>query len=152
MKRISAAYFTDKELLCKCGECTEVDNDIIFDGQLTLLRKELNEAMIINSCNRCKAHNKKVGGAPRSFHISDEPAWEGVEGCAAADVKYKTMGYRNRLGKLAWQRGFRIGFHKKFLHIDSAFHLKVLKQSVFKYDNVTDKELADFKRAIGATC
>jgi hypothetical protein len=145
MKRVSAIYFTDKELLCKCGDCPEVLNDPIFDGHLTLLRKELNKAMIINSCNRCKAHNQRVGGAPKSFHISDEPAWEGVDGCAAVDVRYTNKDYRDELAKLAWKRGFRIGFNKSFLHLDSAHHLKVLNQSVFKYDNVTDKELADFK-------
>ncbi len=142
--RKTAPYFTDSELRCKCGKCTEVNLDPTFDIVLAELRKEFGRPMKANSCCRCAAHNAKVGGKPKSFHISDHPAWVGVKGTAAIDIAYPTADYKEKLARLAWRKGWRIGFNHTFLHLDAGHILKVTPQVIFKYDHVTDKELQDF--------
>lgn len=144
--RKSAEYFTDKEIACKSTGVVKLDP--LFDSKLYELRKKLNLPMNVNSCCRSREHNTRVGGKPKSFHIYDYPQWMGLDGCAAIDVGYSDITYRNALARLAWESGWRIGFNKTFLHLDSAAHHKTLPQSIFKYDNVSDKELATFKKQI----
>ncbi len=151
--RKSALYFTDAEMRCRGHKCcgNKLILDPLFDKKLLELRITFGLPMRVNSCCRCKEHNERVGGKPKSFHISDRPAWDGVEGTAAIDVGYYDLDYRNRLARTAWKLGWRIGFNKHFLHLDSGFHHGVVRQSVFKYDNVSDEELETFKKQIGLT-
>jgi peptidoglycan hydrolase-like protein with peptidoglycan-binding domain len=158
--RKSSKYFSDDEMRCKgssCGCGNAVNIDPVFDQRLLELREAFGRPMKVTSVCRCLAHNTNVGGAKRSFHISDKPAWDGVSGTAAADVAFSDESYRNELGQLAWSLGWRIGLHTKFLHIDSGSHLGAVAQSVFLYDKVTTSvQLAAFKlivtqNAIAAT-
>lgn len=144
-------YFTDDELRCKgvnCGCGNKVILDDVFMKELAKLRTKLNLPMKVNSCCRCKVHNAKVGGKAKSFHISDKPAWEGLNGCGAIDIGYDNVTYRNVLARLAWELGWRIGYHKKFLHLDIAAIRGILPKTIFKYDVVSDAELATFKKQI----
>lgn len=144
-------YFTDFELRCKgenCGCGNKVILDDVFVKELPILREKFNLPMVCNSCCRCEVHNRRVRGKPKSFHISDKPAWEGLNGCGAMDVAYDNITYRNALARLAWERGWRIGLHKKFLHLDIAAIRGILPQTIFKYDNISDKELSAFKKQI----
>ena len=139
-------YFTDLELACKC--CGKINLDTTFKNELTKLREAFNAPMNPSSVCRCAKHNKAVGGKERSFHISDKPTWEEMKGCGAGDFKYTSIAYRNELAKLAWKMGWRIGYNQHFLHLDVAAIKKILPQTIFKYDNVSDKELEDFKLLI----
>ncbi len=138
--------FTEKELACNC--CGKVKLDPVFKKELEALRIEFNAPMKPTSVCRCAKHNKRVGGKERSFHISDKPAWEEMKGCGAIDVMYRSVVYRNELAKLAWKRGWRIGYNKTFLHLDIAAIKKILPKTIFKYDNVTDEELEQFKQIV----
>ncbi|NCU32300.1 MAG: serine/threonine protein kinase [Candidatus Moranbacteria bacterium] len=66
-------HFARKEFECKCG-CGF--NSI--DYQLLKILNEIRDyfsvlygncQIIITSGNRCPEHNKKIGGAPKSFHV-----------------------------------------------------------------------------------
>lgn len=149
--RVSKEFFSDDEMKCQgktCGCGNKVILDPVFDTMLLKLRVTLGLPMRVNSGCRCVKHNEKVGGAKRSFHISDEPAWEGLQGSAAVDVPYTDETFRNNLARVAWALGFRIGYHRNFLHLDSAAHHKILPQTIFKYAVVSDAELAEFKKKI----
>lgn len=143
--RHSKAFFTDDEL--KCKQSGGLVLDPVFDLQLTRLRNNF-EPMVVNSCCRSRKHNEEVGGAPKSFHIYDYPAWKILEGCAAIDVAYSSIFYRNKLARLAWSYGWRIGYNKHFLHLDIAHIAGILPQIIFPYDNVTKEELEKFKSTI----
>lgn len=118
--------------------------DPTFEVMLTALRIALNAPIIATSVCRCPIHNNNVGGASKSFHLT-ESAFAEVKGTAAIDIKYSTIEYRNKLARLAWRMGFRIGYHKSFLHLDSAAHCGAKPQSIFKYDVVSELELARFR-------
>lgn len=141
--RYTKPYFSDEEL--KCKESGGLVLDPVFDLQLAKLRSNFNEPMIVNSCCRSRKHNEAVGGAAKSFHIYDYPAWKRLEGCAAIDIAYKSIFYRNKLARAAWKAGWRIGFNKHFLHIDIAAIAGILPKTVFQYDNVTKEDLLKFK-------
>jgi hypothetical protein len=123
--------------------------DPTFSKELLKLRLKLDLPMKPSSICRCKAHNKKVGGKARSFHICDKVAWAMLEGCGAGDFKYTDKTYRNTLARLAYELGWRIGYNKTFLHIDIA-HMKGITElpKFFKYGNVSDAEFEQFKREI----
>ncbi len=145
-------FFSFAELRCKgvkCGCGNKVILDPTFERELLKLRLKLNLPMIPTSCCRCKVHNKREGGKAMSFHISDFPAWEQIKGTAAIDVKYTDTTYRNTLARLAYELGWRIGYNRHFLHLDIA-HIAGVKAlpTFFKYDNVSDAELAAFKKQI----
>lgn len=146
MSRYSLDLFPDHEVKCKC--CGLIILDPEFDRQLTKLRLKFGQPMIPTSCCRCQKHNAEVGGKLRSFHICDKPAWKKLKGTAAIDVKYTKLFYRNRLARIAWELGWRIGYHHDFLHLDVASILGIMKQNIFKYDVVSDAELEKFKNII----
>lgn len=146
MYRWSAEYFTVKELACKGSG--KLILDTMFDRKLYELRKEFGQAMTVNSCCRSLSHNNAVGGKPKSLHICDYPAWPELNGTAAIDIGYKSKAYRDKLAKVAWGLGWRIGFNRSFLHLDIGAFKGVSPKLVFKYDNVTDAELEAFKKGI----
>lgn len=146
MTRLSKTFFSDDELKCKC--CGLLILDPQFDEYLTKLRINFGEAMIVNSCCRCLKHNKEVGGAPKSFHICDKPAWPKLKGTGAADISFTKLFYRNRLARLAWQMGFRIGLAKTFLHLDIGHITGSTPQTIFIYSGVTKEELEKFENIV----
>jgi hypothetical protein len=145
--RLSAKYFTDDELKCKGSGILKLDPT--FDAELTELRKIFAQPMRVNSCCRSAEHNAKVGGAKMSFHIADKPAWRRLTGCAAIDVAYSTKEYRDTLARLAWHKGWRVGIHPKFLHLDISAIKKIRPQIIFGYSGViTEEEVNKFKTMV----
>lgn len=139
-------YFSNTELGCK--HCGLIALDPTFAHMLVALRIVFNKPMNPTSICRCPVHNKAVGGASQSLHLTT-PAFPQVKGTAAIDVNYSGQPnptqYRNDLARLAWRMGFRIGYHKTFLHLDSAAHLGALPKSIFSYDSITDIDMARFR-------
>lgn len=93
--------------------------------------------MRINSACRSAAHNAAVGGHPRSLHVADKPA-RATGGCCAVDVGCPVTEsgaelYRSHLAALAWARGWSIGDHRLFLHLDMRAVYAGLPQARFNY-------------------
>jgi uncharacterized protein YcbK (DUF882 family) len=111
-------HFTIGEMCCKCG-CNTIPNDI-FDNlkklcvQLELLRAEIGRPITVISQYRCVARNKKIGGAPKSRHISGRAADIVVEGMSPEEV-----------AKAADKLFRGIGIYSSFTHLD-------IRKSVFK--------------------
>jgi hypothetical protein len=93
--------------------------------------------MSINSACRSAAHNAAVGGHPRSLHVCDKPA-RPTGGCCAVDVgcpltEPGAEHYRSHLSALAWARGWSVGDHPLFLHLDQRTAYAGLPQRRFDY-------------------
>lgn len=64
---IKLNHFKLSEFSCKCG-CNHLPKDkimLIMDQ----VREDYGHSIIISSGKRCAAHNKKIGGAPKSRHV-----------------------------------------------------------------------------------
>lgn len=108
-------YFTKRELACRhCGMVILAPG---FAEKLLELRLAFGEAMTVNSACRCKEHNARVGGHPRSLHVCDDPA-HSTGGCCAVDIGTRDGGYRARLIKHALQLGWSVGVNAAFVHLD----------------------------------
>lgn len=126
------SHFTDAEL--RCWHCGMLKLHRGFREALEALRDALKRPMLITSACRCKAHNDAVGGHPKSLHIGDVPQHPGQTGCLAVDVATPTGAFRGDLFRLAWERGWSIGWNAKrgFLHLDRRVDVG-LPQSSFDY-------------------
>jgi len=69
-------HFSHDEIVCHCG-CGQGYIDFALFDMLEEFRKLAgNNPMITHCVNRCITHNKKIGGAKRSKHLSGR-AWDG---------------------------------------------------------------------------
>jgi len=111
------ANFHIREFACKDG--TEVpemyrDNVKALAVELQKIRDYLGKPIHINSAYRTVAHNRRIGGAPGSKHLTAEAADITVRGVSPAEVfrRIEEMMYDGRL-----RNGGR-GKYNSFTHID----------------------------------
>lgn len=91
--------------------------------------------MVITSACRSLEHNTDVGGHPRSLHICDHPPRD-TGGCCAVDVRADAQDdheYRALLIRVALDRGWSVGHHPRFLHLDLRTEYTDLPQAEFNY-------------------
>lgn len=86
-----------------------------FVAALTKLRVAMDEPMVVNSCCRTLAHNKAVGGAAASYHLTTGNASNGT---CAIDIRVPDDIYRLKLAMLAMERFWTVGVYRTFLHLD----------------------------------
>ncbi len=102
--------FDSSEFACKCG-CGYDTPDPELIRMLQAARDLYGKSMIISSGCRCIKHNRVVGGATNSAHITGK----------AADILTPTGIDRYLIIKALIQAGFErlgINFNKKFIHVD----------------------------------
>ena len=133
MTKFSLPSFTEAELRCKGTGMLRLAPG--FGQALQGLRDAFGRPMTINSCCRAAEHNASVGGHPRSLHVCDEPYWP-TRGTCAVDVRLVSGEHdelRDELVDIAWARGWSIGFHPRFLHLDLRSEYAGLQQARFNY-------------------
>jgi len=124
-------YFTRKELQCKSTGIVQLAEG--FDKKLLELRIAYNRPMPVNSCCRSKEHNAKVGGNPRSLHVYDSPFWP-TGGTCAIDIGITDPNQRAELVRLALERGWWVGIHSAFIHLDRRIDYRIAdKPGIFLY-------------------
>ncbi|MDC0529213.1 D-Ala-D-Ala carboxypeptidase family metallohydrolase [Gammaproteobacteria bacterium] len=110
-------YFSDKELACKCGECSgENQMSPAFMERLDELRSEYGKPIILSSAYRCPAHNKKVSSTGENGpHTTGK----------AVDIKVSGQD-AHRVTRIAFRLGFTgIGikqsgrWQSRFIHVDT---------------------------------
>lgn len=84
MENLITPHFKFKEFMCKDG--TAVPEYLYYNMRmlavnLEIIRAFVGRSIIINSAYRTISHNTKVGGAPKSQHLT----------CNAADIHVKGM-------------------------------------------------------------
>lgn len=94
--------------------CPDCDLDTV-DYELVVILQKLRDyygaKVTVTSGARCKAENRRVGGALSSYHLRCRAADVVVEGVRAAEVQaYLATLYPDRYG---------IGMYETYTHIDS---------------------------------
>lgn len=108
-KETIPSYFTDKELMCKCG-CGKVNMNGEFLDKLNEARHFAGKGWKVNSAYRCAAHNKAVGGVAGSSHTKGY----------AVDISAPTSQKKFEIVSNAMKAGInRIGIGKTFVHLDT---------------------------------
>lgn len=136
MKAVTTAieFFADHELACKGSGVIKLDPR--FADALPALRREWSRPLSPTSVCRTPEHNAKVGGHPRSLHLTDNPVWPTI-GTMGADIAWRSWPDMRKLAfaRLAWKRGWSVGLHDGFCHIDRRGDLGLpnLPQNVFLY-------------------
>lgn len=103
------SYFSDKELMCKCG-CGKVNMNGDFLDKLNEARHMAGKGWKVNSAYRCAAHNKAVGGVAGSSHTKGY----------AVDISATTSQKKFEIVSNAMKAGInRIGIGKTFVHLDT---------------------------------
>ena len=106
-------YFSEDEMRCRCG-CGRIHMNEHFMQRLDDLRERVRFEMPVTSGYRCAEHNRNVGGAKMSAHLTGHAADLLVHGsqvwhllAAAIDLGFLGIGLR--------QKGQR---DKRFIHLD----------------------------------
>jgi len=127
-------YFPRHELECRGTGVIQLDAR--FAAALPALRVEWGRPLTPNSVCRSPQHNASEGGHPRSLHLTDNPAWP-TNGTMAADIRWRGWSTDDQLAfaRLAWSRGWSVGLHNGFCHVDRRGDLGLpeLPQRVFLY-------------------
>ena len=103
-------HFDSSEFRCHCGTCgfDVVDSELLV--VLEDLRETYGQPVTVTSGCRCQRHNKKIGGAPESYHTKGMAADIQVRGLSSAKVyQYLTGKYPDKYG---------IGYYHSWVHID----------------------------------
>lgn len=105
------------EFACKDGTRVPdeyMENVIELATQLQIIRDEIEEPVFINSAYRTPTHNKRLGGAPSSQHLT----------ASAADVTCKSLTPKQLkvvVERLIKEKKIKIGgvgLYPGFLHVD----------------------------------
>ena len=113
-------YFKESEFKCKCGKCSlpeGMPSDELIDA-LCEIREHYSAPITINSGYRCKEHNAKIGGAPKSRHTVGDAVDFTVKGVKTLDLyNYIIEKYDNK----PWGIAKRIiqNPYAGFVHLDT---------------------------------
>ncbi|RNF52982.1 hypothetical protein EBI00_02460 [Marinomonas hwangdonensis] len=124
-------FFSKTELECKGSGVVKLDPH--FAIMLPALRLLWGHPLSPSSVCRTPEHNAKVGGHPRSLHLTENPT-HNTKGCAAADIRWRNWDDERKLAfaRLAYSLGFSVGLHDGFCHVDWRQSAN-LEQSCFLY-------------------
>ena len=101
-------YFSRSEFACKCG-CGQNTVDAELLNYLIQIREHFNSPVKVTSGNRCKSHNRAVGGSISSQHLYGRAADIVVRGVDPIEVQ----NYASSIGVSG------LGSYETFTHIDS---------------------------------
>ncbi len=107
-------HFKPNEFTCKCHGLCDHENSISLElvSKLDEIRNQMGSPIKITSGARCKRHNKKIGGAAYSAHLS-------VDGVSfAADIYCPDNRFRREFLEKAMPLFPRLGLGKDFIHVD----------------------------------
>jgi uncharacterized protein YcbK (DUF882 family) len=99
--------FKLSEFACRDGS-PEILLDMDLVQRLQKLRDQIGKAIHINSGYRNPNYNKKIGGAPRSYHMRGMAADIRVDGMSTTELA--------RQAKIAGFDG--VGIYRDFVHVD----------------------------------
>lgn len=103
-------HFKRSEFKCRCGKCRSIAVDYELVIVLEDIRRHFNSPIRITSAYRCDEHNREVGGAFNSMHLTGKACDIVVKNVEPSVVqRYLINTYKDSYG---------IGCYDKFTHID----------------------------------
>ena len=103
--------FSSDEFACKCCGGQNINENLVF--QLQKIRGIVKKPIIITSGYRCPAHNKKIGGSPKSQHLLGKAADIYVNGMSVRDLyEVVSIFYKNGI------TGIGVYPEQGFIHVD----------------------------------
>lgn len=128
---MATKYFSDHELADK--ETGIVKLSPGFGDRIDALREAWGEPLLVNSCCRTAARNKRIGGHPKSLHVYDHP-FHPTGGSCAIDFHLMQGDDETEAFKLiAMDMGFSIGDEPGCIHVDDRTRVLGLPQRRFSY-------------------
>lgn len=130
-------HFTRREL--GSPDTGEVRYAAGFLDSLEALRVDVDLAMAVTSGCRSPAYNQRLVDDPRyqasptSLHMFSNPKWA-IDACAV-DVACTDPMVRHALIAAATARGFSVGVHPRFLHLDDRTTFAGLPAAIFLYSS-----------------
>ena len=115
-------HFNNGEFACHCKKSPDCFKDTIVTHPklvelLDKVREHFGKPVTINSSIRCPEHNKAVGGASKSEHMTGEAADIVVQGIKPSEVhKYINDNFSD------WNGGIGLGSYNSFTHVDVRGH------------------------------
>jgi hypothetical protein len=141
-------FFSEAELKCKGSGVIKLDPR--FATALVELRKSWGKPIKANSVCRSPEHNAKVGGNPTSLHMTENSKWPTL-GTMAIDCGWRgwSMDEQLKFAKFCWSKGWAVGLHNAFCHIDRRIDLALpeLPQTCFLYGEWDNKFTREQVRA-----
>lgn len=139
MKPITTAieFFSSEELACKGSGVIRLDPR--FATALVELRRAWGKPLSPSSVCRTPKHNASLKDAhPTSLHLTENPKWP-TFGTMACDIKWREWSLQDQLdfAKLALSRGWRVGLHNGFCHLDRLLDIAPESKKVFLYGTYT---------------
>lgn len=106
-------YFKPEEFRCKDGSSHPEYEGGVHPGLLLVLddiREKFGKPILVNSGYRSPEHNRRVGGAPRSYHVRG----------MAADIRPQNLQDLKQLYEIANRLNPNggIGKYPSFVHVD----------------------------------
>jgi len=140
-------FFPSRELACKGSK--EILLDSRFAAALPYLRLKFGRAMVLTSCCRSPAHNTKIGGHPRSLHLT-VPFHPGAFGTMAADISWMAwpLALRADFVKLALSLGWSIGRARTFVHVDRRVDIGLAQAEYTYTGNQSPEEVSAASRRV----
>ena len=124
-------YLSAAEMACPTTGTIKIDKR--FADAWVELREEWALPLKVNSGCRTPKHNEKIGGHPRSLHLTENPVWP-TYGTMAVDIQWRdwATGKQQQFAELARSKGWRVGLANGFIHIDRGHDVGV-KTGVYFY-------------------
>lgn len=121
-------YFSERELACR--HCGVIKLHPGWGKIMDDVREAWGRPMTVSSVCRCPVHNKAVGGAKNSYHLTEHPDRLGT---MAADVIMQSGPDKAKFVQLVLDMGLCVGVNDEFIHIDGRALLLGKPQSLFTY-------------------
>ena len=102
--------FKESEFSCKC--CGHYVPNVALMIILEDVREQFGKPVSINSGTRCKKHNKSVGGADNSLHVTGHAADIVVKGIMPSAVS-------EYLSRTSYSHLIGLGSYNSFTHVDT---------------------------------
>ena len=123
-------HFSRSELAClTTGEVRLAPG---FGEALEQLRIKFDVPIYLTSTCRSPSHNTKVGGHPRSLHLTVNDHW-GAGGTCAVDIVATDGQYRAKIISQALGQDWSVGVASNFIHLDRRSRYCGLPQVLYHY-------------------
>lgn len=101
--------FTVEEMRCPCCKTCDMSHEFMIE--LQRIRDVLGRPFKINSAYRCEKHNKEIGGAATSRHLTGQAVDISIVGWSGQEI-------HDLIDEISSQLSSGLGLYRSHLHYD----------------------------------